>query len=104
MKLVKQGCEALSLHVKSDNVSAIAFYRSLKFSITSFHDSFYEINGRLEDAYQMQLIIPPALRHSARAEDISAHYVGDALSRYEPPPDAQMVRYFSLISNLPFNG
>eukprot|EP00298_Acanthocystis_sp_HF-20_P028554 c7321_g1_i1.p1 GENE.c7321_g1_i1~~c7321_g1_i1.p1 ORF type:complete len:210 (+),score=51.84 c7321_g1_i1:66-632(+) len=51
-KLIKNyGCKSLILHVKSDNIEAIRFYRKNNFHFARFLKQFYWIDGQHYDAY-----------------------------------------------------
>jgi len=47
-------CTQFSLHVKSDNFPATSFYLKHGFTIVEHLDHYYEIDGKLYDAYRME--------------------------------------------------
>jgi len=56
--LQKAGCNRIFLHVKADNITAIKFYTSKGFRRTLLKDSFYLIEDKYYDAFEMTLDIP----------------------------------------------
>jgi len=64
-KLINIGCNDLSLHVKSDNETAIQFYITNGFEKRKFLKEYYLINGKYYDAYKMGRTISVATTNSS---------------------------------------
>jgi len=57
-ELFKLGCKSVLLHVKSDNTPAINFYKKHGFIMVAQKDSFYFIDEKYHDAYEMLFLFP----------------------------------------------
>ncbi len=62
-------CEKLTLHCKVDNTDALSFYGNMRFYVDKRIDSYYEINGRSEDAYHLVRDIQTPQHHFLENEN-----------------------------------
>ena len=80
--LFQAGCLRIQLHVKTDNVAAIQFYKTKGFYAIAFKDSFYFIDNAYHDAYEMIFDFPP--NSKITCEDDLEHYMKPTSSDITP--------------------